>query len=176
MNRKLFDMNNEMKDYINAAMFIDRKAKIKLLKEINKAFYVNIPIDNYANIDASINEDGSILFKGDVYKPSNDVSSIDDIYDRFMNLKQCIDPYFDRKNKINDNLLYNIVNIFIILGILIILIFLIYEIFINIMSGNYTYVIFEILFLSSTAIPKVNSFLKSRINTLIIFIKKILHK
>ena len=61
-------INNEMKSFINQADFISRKTRNKLISLVATEFNVDLPIDNYVNVDIQFTEDKNILMRGDEYK------------------------------------------------------------------------------------------------------------
>ena len=60
---KINSINNELKSYINEATGISNKCKMKLISLVQKHFYVDLPNDNFLNIDITILDNGNISFK-----------------------------------------------------------------------------------------------------------------
>ena len=60
-------INNELKSFINEATFVSNKCRNKLLKMLGETFDVELPLENFAKIDASITEEGNIIMRGDEY-------------------------------------------------------------------------------------------------------------
>ena len=49
-------INNELKSYINEASFVSNKCRNKLLKMLGETFDVELPLENFAKIDAEIKD------------------------------------------------------------------------------------------------------------------------
>ena len=60
-------INNELKIYINESSFISNKCRNQLLKIFSEEFSVDLDIDNYQNVDLTINEDYSFTYREDTY-------------------------------------------------------------------------------------------------------------
>jgi NAD(P)H-nitrite reductase large subunit len=58
----------KIKSYINQANFISLKCRNKLIKILSEEFSIELPLENYANIDIQLTEDGNIIMREDVYK------------------------------------------------------------------------------------------------------------
>ncbi len=163
---KLNKINNELKVYINEANFISVKCRDKLLKFLCEEFYVKLDINRYANVDVKINEDGSILYRDDIYKPSIEINSVDDIFDRYDKFNEKAKKLLSRKeidfnNKSNVN---NITNLVIIICLIFIAIAAIILSIFAFFSGRY----FDCLWLLFVVIPSfVPSFKENLSNRLI---------
>ena len=66
-------INNELKSYVNEASFVGNKCRNKLLKMLGETFDVELPLENFAKIDAELTEEGNIIMRGDEYKTSSPV-------------------------------------------------------------------------------------------------------
>lgn len=66
-------MNKQMKIDINEASSISSKCKLKLVKLVEKHFMVDLPDENYLNIDIEILEHGNIKMRDVEYKTSDPV-------------------------------------------------------------------------------------------------------
>ena len=71
--KELNKINNELKSYINEANFISNKCRNKLISILGKEFNGDVKLDNYANVDAKILEDGSLEIRGDKYKNNQNI-------------------------------------------------------------------------------------------------------
>ena len=60
-------INKELKSYVNQANFISQKTRNKLIKMLGEEFQIDLPIENFANIDVQLTSDGSIIMRGDIY-------------------------------------------------------------------------------------------------------------
>ena len=88
MSKKtLNDINNELKIYINEASGISEKCKQKLVKLVEKHFYVDLPNDNYLNIDITILENGNVIMREEEYQTTKKINSKEDIYERYENFQ-----------------------------------------------------------------------------------------
>ena len=72
-------INNELKAFINEANFISNKCRNKLLKILGETFSVELPLENYANVDATITEEGNIVMRGDEYTSTSPCENIEEI-------------------------------------------------------------------------------------------------
>ena len=97
MSKSLQSMNNEMKVYLNEASGISNKCRSKLLKLVEKYFYVDLPDENYLNIDISIQENGNIVMRDVVYSTSKDLTEEDTLDSRYSEFKKEVEELLDKK-------------------------------------------------------------------------------
>ena len=116
--KELNKLNNELKSYINEANFISNKCRNKLISILGKEFNIDVKLDNYANVDAKILEDGSLEIRGDKYK-NNQKYTLEEINEHFDSFKVQADKLLKKKDnsRTNKKDLDNIINLFVILGI-----------------------------------------------------------
>lgn len=101
MSKKtLYSINNEIKVYINEASGISNRCKQKLISLVEKNFYVDLPNDNYLNIDIKILENGNIIMRDDEYKTTKAINNIDELFDRYDTFKDEVESLLS-KNEIN---------------------------------------------------------------------------
>ena len=72
-------INNELKSYVNEASFVGNKCRNKLLKMLGETFDVELPLENFAKIDAELTEEGNIIMRGDEYKTSSPVKTEEEL-------------------------------------------------------------------------------------------------
>lgn len=95
---KLQKINKELKIYINESSFISTTCRNKILKIFADEFSLKLDIDNYKNVDLSIQEDFSILYREDLYQSSNKITSIDEVLERYQRFQEKADPIIKRKS------------------------------------------------------------------------------
>ena len=87
MANNLKSINNELKSYINEASSISVKCKRKLVKLVEKHFFVDLPNEDYKILDIAILENSNIVMRDVEYKTTKNLSSEEELYERFENLK-----------------------------------------------------------------------------------------
>ena len=173
MAKDLEEINNEIKSIINESKFISIKLRNKIIKKLGQEFDIELPLENFENIDITITKESNIIIHGKEYKRENKLS-IDEINSRYNNFKEEADVILKKKeiNYKNMNYKNNIINILItiVFGILYLadIIYLI-RCFI---FGNYLSCIWGILILSTYFAPG----LRERFDRSIAFIKRKLKK
>lgn len=93
----LKEMNNKIKAYINEANGISSKCKSKLIKLVEKNFYVDLPNEDYLNIDITILKNGNIIMRDIEYKTTEVLKSEDELKERFATFSE------DVENLLNKN-------------------------------------------------------------------------
>ena len=163
--KELNKINNELKGYINEANFISNKCRNKLIIILGEEFGIEFELDNYANIDVKILEDGSIEMRGDKYKTTQDIKDLSDIEERYNNFKVKADKLLKKKDSSKNNKkdIDNIINIFIILGILLVFLFVIFILLNAFLSGNYYNFLWLIVFILPMFVPNLKENLKQRL-------------
>ena len=113
-------INKELKVYINESSFISNKCRNKLLKIFSEEFSVDLDIDNYQNVDLSINEDNTFTYREDIYKSKEKIKSFEEIEERYEKFKEKADKLIKRKNINFDGKrnLNNITNLIVVVCIL----------------------------------------------------------
>lgn len=89
--------NNEIKSYINEVSFIGEKYRTKLIKLINKNFYVNLPIENYLYLNISLKENGNVSMKDVIYETQIPIKDDNDLEKRYNNFKLDIEKILNKK-------------------------------------------------------------------------------
>ena len=97
--KNLKEMNNEIKGYINEAKFISNNCRNKLLKLLGDTFSVNLPLENFANIDAQLTENGNIIMRGDEYESTAKVKSLEELEEKYNIFKEKADNLLKKKEK-----------------------------------------------------------------------------
>ena len=96
----LNSMNKQMKIYVNEACGISSKCKLKLIKLVQKHFFVDLPHDNYLNIDIEILENGNVKMREDEYQTSSPIQSEDELETRFSEFQKEAELLIN-KNEVN---------------------------------------------------------------------------
>ena len=164
MSKSLRSINNELKSFINEASGISDKCKKKLIKLVEKHFYVDLPNDNYLNIDISILEDGNIMMREELYKTSEKIKSIDDVFERFDGFREEVqllleknEVDFDKKK--NNNEISNLLILGLIIFVSIIVIMFAIK---RLLIGDYFGVLWLIFIVSYYIIPATNNRIRNR--------------
>lgn len=157
MDKNLNEINNEIKGYINEAKFISNNCRNKLLKLLGEAFSVDLPLENFANIDAKLTEDGDIIMRGDLYQSKEKVKSWEELETKYNNFKEKADKLLKKKevnyySKQNYN---NIINLLVIAVILIVFVFLTIHTIKSFIIGDYLHCIWLFVFVSTWLIPSL---------------------
>ena len=97
--KSLKEMNNEIKVYINEAKFISNNCRNKLLKLLGETFSVDLPLENFANIDAELQENGNIIMRGDEYESTEKVKSLEELEEKYNIFKEKADKLLKKKEK-----------------------------------------------------------------------------
>ena len=96
MNKTIDDINNEIKSIINESKFISLKLRNRIIKMLGNEFDINLPLENYENIDVTITETGNIIMRDEEYK--RDISlSIKEINERYNRFKEKADVILKKK-------------------------------------------------------------------------------
>lgn len=169
--------NNEIKGYINEISFIGSKYQIKLIKLINKYFYVDLPIENYLYLDITIKENGNVSMKDVIYKTKIPIKDNNELEERYNSFKTDIENILNKtkvdfETKSRNNNIKNII-VTLILTILVIVVFIgaIIELF---KENIYGTIWFIIILLSYNIIPNIRDSLKERYNIAFRYLKKLL--
>lgn len=126
--------NNELKSFVNQAEFISRKTRNKLISLLAIEFDINLPLENYANVDVQLTKEGNILMRGDLYERSNPLSATE-LEEKYLSFKEKANNlinkkevnFYDKKNMNNFlniiivlilSCLYLIIAIFLIMAVL----------------------------------------------------------
>lgn len=164
-NKSLNKMNNELKVYINEASGISDKCKRKLINLVEKHFYVDLPNDNYLNIDITILENGNIIMRDEEYKTEKDISSSSDLVNRYEEFQKDIEVLlkknetnFDTKKRNNE-----ISNLLIILLVFIISVILLIVGINRLLMGDLFGVIWLIFIISYYIIPASGNRMRNRL-------------
>ena len=155
----LRQINNELKTYINEATFISNKCRNKLLKYLGETFNVELPLENFAKIDAELTEEGNIIMRGDEYKTSSPVKTEEELEEKYNVFKEKAEILLKKKevNYYTKNNINNTLNIFIVIALsiiyVVVLIFAIREVLsLNLFTAS---ILFAIL--SSSLIPNIKA-------------------
>lgn len=171
--KELNKLNNELKSYINEANFISNKCRNKLITILGKEFNVDVKLDNYANVDAKILEDGSLEIRGDKYK-NNQKYTLEEINEHFDNFKVQADNLLKKKDnsRTNKKDIDNIINLFVILGILLVFLFIIFILLNSFLTGDFYHMLWLIVFILPLFVPNLKENLIQRIEQAKNYIKR----
>ena len=125
--KELNKINNEIKGYINQAKFLSQKHRNKLIKMLGDEFSINLPIENFANIDVQLTEDGNIIMRGDEYKTPSKLS-FTEVEEKYACFKEKAESMINKKevNYYNKKDINNILNIFVVIFLSVLYLIVIY--------------------------------------------------
>ena len=170
----LQEMNNKFKVYVNEASGISVKCKRELIKLVARDFYVDLPKENYLNIDFRLLENGNIVMREVEYETSNKVNSIGELEDRFKVFQEDVKVLLD-KNEIDFKTMRRnneIGNLLFVLLITLLFIFIVYYGINRFLAGDYINLIWVVIMVVIYLIPSFNGRLTRRYKRAIDFIKK----
>ena len=156
--KELTKINNEIKSYINQAKFLSQKHRNKLVKMLGEEFSIDLPIENFANIDVQITKEGSLIMRGDEYKSPNSLSE-EEIIIRYEKFKEKAENMINKKevNYYNKKDINNILNIFIVAILSLLYLVIIYFAIRAILNLNFfTFSILSMI-LSSRLVPSIRN-------------------
>ena len=96
----LNQINKQIKIDINEASGISSKCKQKIVVLVEKYFLVDLPHDNYLNIDIEVLKDGNIKMRDIEYETKNPVKKEEELEKRFQLFQEEVDILL-QKNEIN---------------------------------------------------------------------------
>ena len=178
MSQTLKSMNNSLKSYINEAIGISDKCKLKLIKIVEKHFFVDLPNENFLNIDIVIQENGNIKMRDVLYQTSTPIKNHEELEERFNNFEQEIKLLLD-KNEVNiktltakkerNNLIWVII---LTLAIIVISFHAIRLLF----GGNYLSVLWLVILIGYYVIPATGNSIRNRYVKAYKYLKSIIYK
>lgn len=114
--QNLKTINNELKSYVNQASFISIKCRNKLIKLLGETYQIELPIENYANIDVQLTEEGNIIMRGDSYNNGKSLT-LEETKEKYNEFKEKADTLLNKKelNYYNKKDINNILNIIIVI-------------------------------------------------------------
>ena len=177
-NKRLNEINKELKVYINESSFISNKCRNRLLKMFEEEFSVKLDLDNYKNVDLSIKEDFKILYRDDLYESSETIKSIDDIEERYARFKEKADKLISRKeidfkNKSNMNNISNLIIVICIIGIMFAALYFGVR---AILMGNYYECLWFLVILSWVVSPSLKEKINNRFTQAKNYIKRLIKR
>lgn len=115
---ELKQINKELKSYVNQANFISQKTRNKVIKILGDKFEIDLPIENFANIDVQLTQDGNIIMRGDEYKGPK-VLSEQEILEKYDLFKEEVNNILNKKevNYYNKRTINNVLNIFVVIAL-----------------------------------------------------------
>lgn len=114
--QNLRSINNELKSYVNQSSFISIKCRNKLIKLLGETYEIELPIENYANIDVQLTEYGNIIMRGDTYNNSKSLT-LEETIQKYNEFKEKADSLISKKevNYHNKKDISNVLNIIIVI-------------------------------------------------------------
>ena len=163
---KLKKINKELKVYINESAFISMKCRNKLLKLFAEEFQIDLDIDNYKNVDLSIEEDFRIFYREDYYSSREEMKDIKEVQERFESFKEKADKLISKKEiSFKEKTKYNnIFNIVILFGMGLLSLAIIYLGVYAFIIGNYFDCFYLVIILVPWFFPKFKENFKNRLD------------
>ena len=158
-------INNELKTYINETTFASLNCRNKMLRIFEDVFQVKLDISNYKNVDLKILDDFSISYRDDVYKLNEEISSVKELQEKYKEFKDRADKLIERKeiNFENKKHINNIGNIISLLIAFLIILFFIRLIIRSLLVGDYYHLLWLLVFIVPTLVPRIKVELRNRI-------------
>ena len=175
---RLNEINKELKIDINESSFISQKCRNQLLKIFAEEFGVSLDIDSYKNVDLSIQEDYTILYREDSYTPNPKITSMEELEEKYHAYQEKSDEIlknkqinFQEKRRWND--IWNLIIVFFLLllaiGVVLLAIF-------AFLSGRYIDCLWLVVFIFPSLIPKLKESILERIDQAKVCIKTFFKK
>lgn len=175
---RLKQINNELKVYINESSFISQRCRNKLLKLFEEAFQVSLDIGSYKNVDLKILEDYKILYREDTYSSKEEITSLEELENRYQSFKEKADVLIRRRNvdfqgRRNFN---NFTNLVLILCIFLLMIAMVIIAVNAFLAGRYVDCLYLVIVIFPWVIPSLKENLHNRIIQAKQYIKSLLKK
>jgi len=168
-------MNNSLKIYLNEASGISTNCRKKLLKLVDKHFYVELPKDNYLNVDLELLDNGNIIMREVEYKTSNPIKKKSELEERFNGFKLEVEELLNKNETNFKSIRRNneIGNLLIVLLILLAMIFVIGYSLDCLLSGDLRGFIWILFIIFVYIIPYSSNKISDRFRRAFRFIKKL---
>lgn len=153
---QLKKINTELKIYINESSFISNSCRNKIIRLLGKKFKINLPIENFKNVDLTLLEDGSIIMRDEVYKQEENLS-YEEVLERYREFQEEADSLLKRKSKntFMENDKNNIINLFIVLLISGVFVALVIYTVKSFFRGDFIQCIWLFFFLTTWLLPSI---------------------
>lgn len=167
MENELKNINKELKRFINEASGISPKCRKKLIKLIEKHFFVTLPKEDYKILDISIMENSNIVMRDVEYKTTKELANDKELLERYdlfsKEVEQLLDTnatnFDDLKNK------NGLKNLFIVTLTFSLSLIIITYVINQIMIGNYERLIFLGILVAYYGIPTSGTRFRERLNS-----------
>ena len=173
----LASINKQMKIDVNEASSISTKCKQKLIKLVEKHFLVDLPNENFLNIDIEVLENGNIKMRDEEYTTQDPVSG-EELENRFLLFQQDVDILLEKNETDFDTLSKkNGRNNLIISSFISIIIFIVFNYALSIvLSGDLYGFVWFIIMISTWVMPKVGTYIRDRYRGAFEYLKSIIYK
>ena len=176
--KRLNEINKELKVYINESSFISNRCRNKLLKYFEDEFNIKLDLDNYKNVDLSIQDDFKVLYRGDSYQSNDKIATIEEVEERYTRFKEKADQLLSRKEidfktKSNMNNISNLIIVICIIGIMIAALYLGVR---ALLTGNYFDCLWLLVILSWIISPSLKEKINSRFMQAKNYLKRLIKK
>lgn len=156
--KSLNKINNEIKGYINQANFISQKQRNQLIKMLGEEFSIDLPIENFANIDVALTEDGNLIMRGDQYNGPEKLTFAE-VEKKYNVFKEKAEAILNKKeiNYYNKKDINNILNIFIVIVLTALYIIVVINAIKSLLSLNFFTFSILAMILSSWLVPGIKN-------------------
>jgi hypothetical protein len=152
------EMNVYLKRAVNEASGISDVCKMNLVRLVERHFMVDLPNDNFMNIDFTLVENGNIIMRDVEYETKHKIYLKEDLDARFNRFKEDVDKLLDRNetNFSNMRKKNELSNLLIVVGMTFVLLMLLDYAFSCLMIGNFKSLIFLVIIICVYFGPYVN--------------------
>jgi hypothetical protein len=153
---QLKKINTELKVYINEASFISNACRNQLLRMLGREFDIDLPIEDFQNIDVRLFENGNIEMRGDLYSREEELS-FEEVLTRYASFQEKADGLLQRRGKsaFPNNDKNNIKNLLIVMVMLTFFIALTIYAIRSFFNGNYIHSLWLLFVVFSWLVPNV---------------------
>ena len=152
------EMNLYLKKSVNEASCISDVCKMNLVRLVERHFMVDLPNENFMNIDFRIVENGNIVMRDVEYETKNKIYMFEDLEARFNRFKEDVDKLLNRNetNFSNMRKKNELSNLLIVVGMTFVLLLLVDYAFNCLIIGNFKSLIFLVIIICVYFGPYVN--------------------
>lgn len=174
----LQEMNNKIKIDINEASGISNKCRRKLLNLVEKHFHVELPKEDYLNIDIELLENGNIKMRDVEYETSLKTNRKEELTSRFEEFQKEVDQLLNKnetnfdtmkKNSERNNLIavFFITFVIVVIGLNAIR---------ELLFGNILGVLWIIILIGTYILPRTGNSIRNRYIRASKYLKSIIYK
>lgn len=162
---ELNKINKEIKTYLNESSGISLKCRNKFIKLVEKYFYVELPKENYLNIDITILENGNIIMRDEEYKTNIKLSDSSELVKRYSEFQKEVEVLLNKNetNFSNKKMVNEIENLIILLLIILLIVTIIIYAIKKLLLGDLFGLIWLSIIIIYYIVPLTGTKLRNRI-------------